>query len=391
MSSDKLDIGRIVSALRNVLPEARLPAALHEPEFDERERAMLVACLDSGWVSYAGPQVRDFEGRLAQVCDRKHTIATVSGTAALHAALLVAGTKPGDEVIIPTLTFAATANAVAYCGAVPHLVDAEADTMGVDPEALQQHLDQIASPRPDGLYNRETGRRIAAIVPVHILGHPTADDRLIAVAAQHGLPLIVDSTESLGSLRNGRPAAAYGLLSVLSFNGNKVVTTGGGGAILTDDDQIAERLRHLTTTAKKPHRWAFMHDEVGYNYRMPNINAALGIAQLEKLDSFIERKRLLAGNYRAACQKLTGLSFMAEPPGTQSNYWLNAICLRDPGPRDALLEALHAAGLMARPLWDLMHRLPMYADAPRSRSLAVSEHLQARVICLPSSPRLAAA
>jgi perosamine synthetase len=390
MSSDIPDIGLIVSELQKVLPEGGQPAVLHEPEFSAREREMLLACLDSGWVSYAGPQVHEFESRLAAICGRKYAVATVSGTAALHAALLIAGIRANDEVLIPTLTFAATANAVSYCAAIPHLVDSDSDTLGMDPEALRQHLSKIAESRADGTYNRETGRRIAAIVPVHVLGHPTRDDRLSAVAAEYDLPLIVDSTESLGSFRDERPAAAFGLLSVLSFNGNKIVTTGGGGAILTDVDGIATRLRHITTTAKKPHRWAFQHDEVGYNYRMPNLNAALGIAQLEKLDSFVSRKRRLAEAYQAACQKLPGISFVSEPADTRSNYWLNAIRLPSPDLRDGLLESLHAAGIMARPLWDLMHQLPMFADAPRSSTLAVSENLQACVVCLPSSPRLAA-
>lgn len=390
MSSDRAALDVVVSELLKVLPEDKLPAGLHEPEFDDRERSMLLSCLDSGWVSYGGPQVREFEAQLASACDRRHAIATVSGTAALHAALVVSGTRPDEEVIIPTLTFAATANAVAYCGAVPHLVDADADTLGIDPQALLQHLQLVAERRQDATYNRKTGRRIAAIVPVHVLGHPTQDARLATVAAEYGLPLIIDSTESLGSFRDGRAAAAYGLLSILSFNGNKIITTGGGGAVLTDDDALANRLRHITTTAKKPHRWAFMHDELGYNYRMPNLNAALGLAQLEKLGTFVERKRRLAEAYRAACQKLPGVSFVSEPAGTQANYWLNAIRLSDPGIRDALLEALHAAGIMARPLWNLMHQLPMYSNVPRSASLATSENLLACIICLPSSPRLAA-
>jgi perosamine synthetase len=389
MSSDALALQPAVARLAAVLPPGMLPAALHEPEFNGAAKAMLAGCLDSGWVSYAGPQVTEFETALARLCGRAHCVATVSGTAALHAALMVAGVQRDDEVLIPTLTFAATANAVAYCGAIPHLLDSAPDTLGLDPEALALTLSAIAARDGDGLRNRATGRRIAAIVPVHVLGHPSDDARLAEITRSYGVPLVVDATESLGSLRDGRPAAASGDLSVLSFNGNKIITTGGGGAVLTDDARLAGRLRHITTTAKQPHRWEFMHDEIGFNYRMPNLNAALGLAQLAQLDDFVDRKRRLATAYQAACQALGGLSFVAEPRGTRSNYWLNAVMLRDGAQRDALLEALQAAGLMARPLWQLMHRLPMFAHSPRAASLATAEDLQARIVCLPSSPRLA--
>jgi perosamine synthetase len=386
--SSEIDITAAVRTLAAVLPAKSLPAALHEPEFTGAEKQMVADCLDSGWVSYAGPQVKAFEAELARVCGRKHCIATVSGTAALHAALMVAGVTRDDEVIIPALTFVATANAVAYCGAVPYLVDSSPDTLGIDPDKLAATLKDIAHKSGKHAHNRKTGRRIAAIVPVHVFGHPTEDVRLAQVAADYGIPLLVDATESLGSLRNGQPAASFGDLAVLSFNGNKIVTTGGGGGVVTDDDALADRLRHLTTTAKKPHKWAFIHDELGYNYRIPNLNAALGLAQLARLDDFVARKRKLAASYRDACQALPGVTFVAEPANTQSNYWLNAIALHRGDKRDALLEALDAAGLKARPLWELMHRLPMFADAPRA-TLSVAEDLQARIVCLPSSPKLA--
>jgi len=387
--SEALDIASAVARLASVLPADSLPAALHEPEFRGKEKQMLADCIDSGWVSYGGPQVKEFERSLAKACGRRHSVATVSGTAALHAALMVAGVERDDEVLIPTLTFVATANAVTYCGAVPHFIDSSADTLGLGPDHLARTLREIAAKDGKHVRNRKTGRRLAAIVPVHVLGHPTDDQRLAEIAAAYGLPLIIDATESLGSSRDGRPAASFGDLSVLSFNGNKIVTTGGGGAVLTDDEALADRLRHLTTTAKRPHRWAFIHDAIGFNYRMPNLNAALGLAQLERLDDFVARKRQLATAYQAACQALPGLSFIAEPKGTRSNYWLNAISLRYPEQRDIMLEALQAAGLIARPLWELMHRLPMFASGPRSAALAVAEDLQARVLCLPSSAKLA--
>jgi perosamine synthetase len=388
MSSNHLDIPAALDALAAVLPVSALPASLHEPEFGEREQALVAACLQSGWVSYAGPQVREFEAKLAATCDRRHAISTVSGTAALHAALMLAGVQRDEEVIIPALTFAATANAVAYCGAIPHLVDCEEQTLGIDPEALRRQLQDVAVADGATLRNKQTGRRIAAIVPVHVMGHPSDDDRIAAVAESFNLPLILDATESLGSLRNNRPAAAGGLISVLSFNGNKIITTGGGGAILMDDDELAERCRHITTTAKQPHRWEFMHDQLGYNYRMPNLNAALGLGQLERLADFVARKRALAARYRMACAGIDGLSFIDEPQGTQSNYWLNTVKIAQPQRRDEFLQALQERGLMARPLWQPMHRLPMYRDAPRG-DLRCTDDLVSRVICLPSSPKLA--
>lgn len=388
MSSDRLDIPSALDALTSVLPPGALPASLHEPEFGEREQALVAACLESGWVSYAGPQVKEFEARLAATCDRHHAISTVSGTAALHAALMLVGVDRDEEVVIPALTFAATANAVAYCGAIPHLVDCEADTLGIAPEALRKRLQDVAVADGAILRNKQTGRRIAAVVPVHVMGHPSNDDRIAEIAQSFGLPLILDATESLGSLRNNRPAAAGGLISVLSFNGNKIITTGGGGALLIDDDALADRARHITTTAKQPHRWAFMHDQLGYNYRMPNLNAALGLGQLERLSDFVARKRALAARYQAACADIAGLEFINEPHGTQSNYWLNAVKLDDPQFRDEFLQALQDGGLQARPLWEPMHRLPMYRDAPRGE-LDCTEDLVARVICLPSSPKLA--
>jgi perosamine synthetase len=389
MLSDALNIASAVERLASVIPAGALPAALHEPEFLGNEKQLLADCLDSGWVSYAGPQVRAFESKLAAVCGRKHCIATVSGTAALHAAMMAAGVTRDDEVLIPTLTFVATANAVAYCGASPFLLDSAPDTLGIDPDGFSKALRDVAVKDGKHTRNRKTGRRIAAIIPVHVMGHPTDDMRLSEIAANYGIPLIVDATESLGSMRGAHPAASFGDLSVLSFNGNKIVTTGGGGAILTDDDTTADHLRHLTTTAKQPHKWAFIHDEVGYNYRMPNLNAALGLAQMERLDDFVTRKRKLAASYRDACQALNGLSFVSEPDGTRSNYWLNSVLLRRADQRDPMLEALHTAGLSARPLWELMHRLPMFASAPRGASLAVAEDLQSRILCLPSSPKLA--
>jgi perosamine synthetase len=337
--------------------------------------------------------VERFETELARLCGVGHAVATVNGTAALHAALVGAGVTPGDEVVIPSLTFVATANAVHIAGAVPHLVDCEPATLGIDVARLAAHLEGVAVVESGICRNRRTGRRIAAIVPVHVLGLPVDPERLAAVAAQFSLPIVADATESLGTTWRGRPAASFGRLGILSFNGNKVITTGGGGAIVTDDETLARRLRHLCTTAKAPHPWHFVHDEPGFNYRMPNLNAALGCAQLERLPQFIEEKRRLADAYRDALAPLEQVELMREAEGVRSNYWLCAVKLAPAlaPSRDDLLAALHRAGLKCRPLWTPMHLLPIYRDSPRMGDLSVTEDMFARILCLPSSPHLARA
>lgn len=382
----------IAAAVRRALSNAQEREPLHEPEIGAADIAEVVATMESGWVSYAAPSVRQFEAALAARCGRRRALSTNTGTAALHLALLLMGVQTADEVLMPSLTFVATANACAYCGAVPHFVDSDAGTLGLAPSQLAARLEAVAERSGDGVVNRETGRRIGAIVTVHVFGHPSADEKLARIAREWGLPFIVDATESLGSQQGGRPAAAAGDVAVLSFNGNKIVTTGGGGALVTDDDALADRAGHLSTTAKRAHAWAFEHEEVAFNYRLPGLLAALGLAQLAKLDDFVERKRALAESYRASVAGLAGLSFVAEPEGTRSNYWLNAIRLDDATleQRDRLLATLHADGLLARPLWTPMHRLPMFAEAPRGE-LATAERLFREIVCLPSSPRLAPA
>ena len=255
-------------------------------------------------------------------------------------------------------------------------------------DRLRDHLRSIAVKKDARVTNRQTGRRIAAIVPVHVFGQPIDHDALDAVAQEFELPVLVDATESLGSTWHGKPAGSFGLLSVLSFNGNKIVTTGGGGAIVSDDDQLAAKVKHLASTAKLPHKWAFNHDRTAFNYRLPNLNAAVGCGQLEKLDQFLAEKRRLAAKYREMLSAVPGVEVMTDPPGTESNYWLVAIKLARGSNRDALLEALHAAGLKCRPLWTPMHLLPMFAAAPRMADLSVTEDMFSRIINLPSSPRL---
>ncbi len=380
------DPAAVVAALRTLLPATR-PLALHEPRFCGREWDYVKDCLDTGWVSSVGAHVDRFERMLAETCGVARAVAVVNGTAGLHVALLLAGVRPGDEVLMPALTFVATANAAAYCGAVPHFADSDPVTLGLDPGALERHLEAIADPGPDGPVNRATGRRIAALVPVHVFGHPVAMDALNAVAERWRVAVIEDATEALGSRYHGRPAGSLARLAVLSFNGNKIITTGGGGALLTDDPALADAARHLTTTAKRPHPWAFEHDRIAYNYRLPNLNAALGCAQLEQLDGFVAAKRRLARHYRHHLSALPGLEVVTEPPGCVSNYWLNALKVPDARARDALLTLSHAEGLLTRPAWQPMHTLPMYAQCPRA-PLPETEDLTARLVCLPSGPGL---
>jgi perosamine synthetase len=377
----------LLLALRRVLGEGA-PVSLHEPEFRGNEWPYVRECIDSGWVSSVGKYVDEFERRLAEVTGARYAVAVVNGTSALQVALRLAGVNPGDEVLSPALTFVGTANAIAHAGAVPHFVDSSETTLGLDPMRLDEHLGRVARRAPEGLINAQTGRRIAAILPMHAFGHPVDLYGLVEVGARYGLPIVEDAAESLGSTYHGRSAGTFGLMGVLSFNGNKIVTTGGGGAIITDDPAIAQAAKHLTTTAKQPHRWAFVHDEVAWNFRLPNINAALGVAQLERLPDMLARKRRLAEDYRRAFGAVDGLRFVSEPAGTVSNYWLNAVMLDQPNMavRDALLLAANDAGFHCRPAWTLLHKLPMYAQCPRA-DLSAAIAIEAGLVNLPSSAR----
>jgi perosamine synthetase len=381
-----VDPARVVEAIRSVVGDH---GALHEPEFAGNEWAYVRDTIDTGWVSSSGSYVDRFEAMLAERIGVPRVVATTNGTAAVHLALLLAGVEPGDEVLTPALTFVATANAVVYCGAVPHFVDANEQTLGLDPERLAAHLERTGERVDGSLINRSTGRRIRAVLPMHTFGHPVDLDPLIDICERFGIALVEDATESVGSSYKGRPTGGIGRIGALSFNGNKTVTTGGGGAVVINDAQIGARAKHLSTQAKVPHRWEYIHDAIGFNYRMPNLNAALGCAQLEQLDGFVADKRRLAERYVDAFASVPGVRFFVEPPFARSNYWLNAIVLDQPdlAQRDAVLGATNDAGLMTRPVWRLMHRLPMYADAPRD-DLAVAEALEARLVNIPSSARL---
>ncbi|MDA8229333.1 MAG: LegC family aminotransferase [Desulfitobacterium hafniense] len=382
----KFDLNPIIKTLQKVLPQAQKSIALHEPQFDGKEWAYVKKCLDSGWVSSVGKYVSLFEKQLAEYTGIKHVIAVVNGTAALHICLQLAGVRAGDEVLMPTLTFVATANAVSYCGAVPHFADSDEKTLGLDPLKLGDYLKDITELRTEGCFNKKSGRRIKAVVPMHTFGHPVDMEPLLDVCQKFGLVLIEDAAESMGSLYKGYHTGSWGRLSVLSFNGNKIITTGGGGAILTNDTSLPALAKHLTTQAKLPHPWAFNHDLVGYNYRMPNINAALGCAQLEKLPEYIRQKRALALRYQEAFTGIEGVKIFKEADFARSNYWLNVLLLDKEYSceRNKLLELTNNQGIMTRPSWTLMHKLIMYEDCPRM-SLACAEDLERRLINIPSS------
>ena len=378
-----------VSTLQQALGGAGDELSLHEPEFVGNEWKYVKECLDTGWVSSVGKYVDEFERRLAEYTGARHAVAVVNGTAAQHMALLLVGVQPGDEVLVPSLSFVATANAVAHCGAIPHFVDCAERTLGMDPARLEEHLKRVSEPVAGGLRNVITGRRIAGVVPMHTFGHPVEIAELMRVAGRFGLPVIEDAAESLGSRYQGRHTGTFGQVGILSFNGNKVITTGGGGAILTNDSELARRAKHLTTTAKLPHRWEFSHDEVAYNYRLPNLNAALGCAQMERLPSFLQRKRQLTERYQDVFGSMNGILLVKEPHHCQSNYWLNAVRLKKPDlvARDILLAAANDAGFQCRPAWKLLHTLPMYLDCPRA-DLPVAVALEASLISIPSSAKL---
>ncbi len=378
--------GNILTIIKQCIPESEGPVVLHEPCFDGNEWAYLKECIDTGWVSSVGKFVDKFETDLADFTGSKYAIATVNGTAALHICLKLASVKQDDEVITPSLTFVATANAIAYCGATPHFVDSEERTLGLDPYKLESYLKEIADVRSGECFNKRTGRRIKAVVPMHTFGHPVDMDPLAEICARFKLELIEDAAESLGSYYKGRHTGNVGSISAVSFNGNKIITTGGGGAILTNDAALAKLAKHITTTAKAPHKWEFYHDMIGYNYRLPNINAALGCAQLEQLPCFLASKRALAGRYQEAFKTIDGVKFFTEPGFAKSNYWLNTLLLDEErtNERDEVLRITNDGGVLTRPAWILMHKLPMFTECPRT-DLSVAESLERRIINIPSS------
>jgi perosamine synthetase len=380
----------VVETLEACLADADRPIPLHKPVFEAKEWDYVKECIDTEWVSSAGSYVDRLEEDLADYTGAERVVVVVNGTAALHVCLQLVGVTDGDEVLVPALSFVATANAVSYTGAVPHFLDSEERTLGLDPEKLGRYLDNIAEVRDETCVNVQTGRPIEAVVPMHTYGHPVDLGPLQDVCETYNLALIEDAAESLGSLYKGQHTGTFGQMGALSFNGNKTITTGGGGAILTDDPELADEAKHLTTVAKKDHPWEYVHDRVGYNYRMPNLNAALGCAQLEQLPTFLERKRQLATRYRSAFADVEGVSFFEEPRDARSNYWLNVLLLDEEQQelRDAVLEATNDAGFGTRPTWQLLSSLLMYEGCPRM-DLSTARSLERRLINIPSTPSLA--
>jgi len=377
---------KIVSFIKSLYPTEN-PVPLHAPRFSGNEKKYLIDCIDTTYVSYVGEYVGRFEDAIRQFTGAKCAVAVSSGTAALHVALLLTGVAPGDEVITQPLTFVATANAISYCSAQPVFVDVERPTLGLDPEKLNDFLINDCILKSDGrCYNKVTGRKIAACVPMHTFGHPVRIDQIIEICQRYKIQVVEDAAEALGSFYKGKYAGTFGEAGTLSFNGNKPVTTGGGGMIITNDETLAAKAKHLTTTAKKPHPWEFIHDDVGYNYRMPNINAAVGCAQMECFAGVLENKSATAQMYNQFFQDI-GIPFITEPAHARSNYWLNTIVLKDRQERDQFLAYATGKGIQTRPVWTLMPNLPMYRHC-QCTPLETARWLEERLVSIPSSVRI---
>ncbi len=361
--------------------------SLHEPRFDSMEKDLLADCIDSTYVSSVGKYVDLFEKMTENFTGAKKAVVTVNGTSAIHVTLEQLGAEYGTEVLTQSLSFIATANAISYTGAEPVFLDVDIDTMGLSPAALKTFLDEYAELKDDGFtYNNKSKKKIAACVPMHTFGHPARIDELVRICNEYNIPVIEDAAESLGSTREGIHTGLFGVAGALSYNGNKIVTTGGGGTIITNDIELGNRLKHLTTTAKIPHPWEFFHDEIGYNYRMPNINAALGCAQMTKLELFLKDKRDLAEHYKLLFKDCS-VQFVNEPEKCRSNYWLNAIILESKEYKDIFLKEMNEQGVMVRPIWKLLSTLPMYKHC-FAQDLINSQWLEERVVNLPSSVRV---
>ena len=356
---------------------------LHRPVFEGNERQYLIDCIDSNFVSSVGAKVTEFEEKVADFTGSKYAIATVNGTAALHIAIELAGVKPGDEVISQALTFIATCNAISYSGAKPLFVDVDVDTMGLSPEALKRFLEEHAEKRASGTFNKTSGKKISACVPMHTFGFPCRIAEIAEICADWDIALIEDAAESLGSYVGGRHTGTFASMATLSFNGNKVITTGGGGMIITDDCELAKRAKHITTTAKVPHPYEFVHDEIGYNYRMPNLNAALGCAQMERLDEFLTIKSQLADQWDAFFHD-RDVDFVKGINGNNANHWLNSIIFDSRLDRDEFLKMTNDNNVMTRPIWTLMSKLPMFKNC-QTDGLENSLWLEDRVVNIPSS------
>ena len=356
---------------------------LHEPRFIGNEKKYLNDCIDSTFVSSTGKFVDEFEEKIAKYTGAKYAVATSNGTSALHIALLLANVAKNDEVITQPLTFVATCNAISYCGADPVFIDVDKDTMGLSPSALQTFLEKNTTVTGQQCVNNNTGKIIKACVPMHTFGHPCRIDDIKDICDKYKILLIEDAAESLGSFYKDKHTGTFGQMGVISFNGNKIITAGGGGCVITDDEVLAKKAKHLTTTAKVPHKWEYAHDMIGYNYRMPNLNAALLVAQLENLEGFLLEKRKLAKRYKQFF-KDKEYTFVEELTASQSNYWLNAVILKDKEQRDLFLDETNSQGVMTRPIWKLMSKLSMFKNAQHG-DLSNSDWLEQRVVNIPSS------
>lgn len=358
---------------------------LHEPRFKKNEKKYLNEAIDSTFVSSVGKFVNKFEDMMCQITGAKYAIATVNGTSALHLSLLVAGVKQNDEVITQSLTFVATANAISYIGAKSVFVDVDKDTMGMSPESLQSYLNEFAEKKNGEAFSKVSGKRIKACVPMHTFGFPCRSKEIAKICLDWGITLIEDTAESIGSFQNEVHTGLDGLMSAFSFNGNKTVTCGGGGVIITNCENSAKLAKHLSTQAKKPHSWEFIHDQIGFNYRMPNLNAALACAQLEQLPEYLNSKRQLALEY-SEFFKTIGVDFVTEVEGARASYWLNCVLFKDKNERNEFLSYSNANGVMARPAWELMHRLNMFKNCHKG-NVSNSEWIIDRLVNIPSSVR----
>lgn len=374
---------KLISFIREQFSTPEGPVPLHEPCFTGNERKYVLDAINSTFVSSVGAYVNRFEAMICEYTGSKHAIATVNGTSSLHISLKLAGVGAGEEVLTQSLSFIATANSIAYCNAQPVFLDVDLNTLGLSPSALKGFLEEFAEVKESVCFNKKTGRRIAAVLPMHTFGLPCSIIEINQICKEYNIPLIEDAAEALGSYVNDKHTGTYGLFGTFSFNGNKTITCGGGGAIITNDSALATKAKHITTTAKIPHKWEYLHDAVGYNYRMPNLNAAMACAQLEQLPLFIEKKRGLAKKYIQLCEDLE-LNFITEAEGTFSNYWLNAICLKNREERNKTLELLNNAGINSRPVWTLAHKMPMYAHCQKDNQ-SNADWLEDRIINIPSS------
>jgi len=375
----------ILEFIRKLYPDHDF-VPLHEPYFGGNEKKYLQDCIDSTFVSSVGKYVDRFEEMIREFTGAKCAVATVNGTAALHIALLLAGVQRNDLVITQPLTFIATCNAISYCGAEPVFIDIDRRNLGLSADALEAWLAANSVLEGESCYHIGSRQRLAACVPMHTFGHPCQIDRIVEICERYHIPVVEDSAESIGSYYKGRHTGTFGKLGVLSFNGNKTITTGGGGMIITNDDELGKLAKHITTTAKVPHPWEFVHDMTGYNYRLPNVNAALGCAQMEQLPETLANKRETARLYQEFFASLDGITYVSEPRDCVSNYWLNVILLSNLEARNVFLQQSNASKVMTRPAWTLMNKLAMFSKAI-SGDLEISEDIESRLVNIPSSFR----